>query len=54
MAAMVMVRPLLLKLAMSGAFGELGRGPHLRPVFEAVDDAEGASRALAHGLPRAA
>lgn len=33
-------------LAASGAFGELGRGPHLRPVFEAVDDAEGASRAL--------
>lgn len=33
-------------LAASGAFGELGRGPHLRPVFEAVDDAEGASRVL--------
>ena len=45
-------------LAMSGAFGELGRGPHLRPVFEAVDDPEGASRALGNGpapeLPRAA
>jgi len=46
-------------LAMSGAFGELGRGPHLRPVFEAVDDAEGASRVLGNGrpepeLPRAA
>jgi hypothetical protein len=46
-------------LAASGAFGELGRGPHLRPVFEAVDDAEGASRVLGGGshppdLPRAA
>ena len=44
-------------LAMSGAFGELGRGPHLRPVFEAVDDAEGASRVLGTPepeLPRAA
>jgi len=37
-------------LAASGAFGELGRGPHLRPVFEAVDDAEGASRVL-RGAP---
>jgi hypothetical protein len=34
-------------LAASGAFGELGRGPHLRPVFEAVDDAEGARNVLA-------
>lgn len=33
-------------LAMSGAFGELGRTPHLRPVFEAVDDVEGATRVL--------
>lgn len=33
-------------LAMSGAFGELGRSPHLRPVFEAVDDVEGATRVL--------
>ncbi|HEY3664387.1 MAG TPA: hypothetical protein VGL19_00245, partial [Polyangiaceae bacterium] len=45
-------------LAASGAFGELGRGPHLRPVFEAVDDAEGASRVLKNGpdpeLPHAA
>jgi hypothetical protein len=45
-------------LAASGAFGELGRGPHLRPVFEAVDDAEGASRVLGNNpepeLPRAA
>jgi hypothetical protein len=45
-------------LAASGAFGELGRGPHLRPVFEAVDDAEGASRVLRGTpepeLPRAA
>jgi hypothetical protein len=36
-------------LAASGAFGELGRGAHLRPVFEAVDDAEGASRVLCGG-----
>ena len=45
-------------LAASGAFGELGRGPHLRPVFEAVDDAEGASRVLRNNpepeVPRAA
>jgi len=32
--------------AASGAFGEIGRGPHLRPVFEAVEDAEGVSRIL--------
>lgn len=36
-------------LAASGAFGEVGRGPHLRPVFEAVDDAEGANRVLCGG-----
>ena len=45
-------------LAASGAFGELGRGPHLRPVFEAVDDAEGARSVLSDQpppeLPRAA
>jgi hypothetical protein len=33
-------------LAASGAFGELGRGPNLRPVFESVEDAEGVSRVL--------
>ncbi len=33
-------------VATSGAFGELGRGPHLRPVFESVDDAESVSRIL--------
>ncbi len=33
-------------VAASGAFGELSRGPHLRPVFEAVEDAEGVSRIL--------
>lgn len=33
-------------VAASGAFGELARGPHLRPVFEAVEDAEGVSRIL--------
>ncbi len=32
--------------AVSGAFGEMGRGPHLRPVFEAVEDAESVSRIL--------
>jgi hypothetical protein len=32
--------------AASGAFGELERSPHLRPVFESVDDAEGARRVL--------
>jgi hypothetical protein len=32
--------------ATSGAFGEMGRGPHLRPVFEAVEDAESVSRIL--------
>ena len=32
--------------AASGAFGEIARGPHLRPVFEAVEDAEGVSRIL--------
>jgi len=42
-------------LAASGAFGEVGRGPHLRPVFEAVDDAEGARNVLSGpDLPRAA
>ena len=45
-------------LAASGAFGELGRGPNLRPVFEAVDDAEGALSVLSAKpepeLPRAA
>jgi len=32
--------------AASGAFGEISRGPHLRPVFEAVEDAEGVSAIL--------
>ena len=44
-------------LAASGAFGELQRSPHLRPVFERVADAEGASRILKGAsppLPRAA
>jgi hypothetical protein len=42
--------------AASGAFGELRRGPHLRPVFEAVEDAEGVSRILRNAgeLPNAA
>lgn len=33
-------------VATSGAFGEIERGPHLRPVFESVDDAESVSRIL--------
>lgn len=46
-------------LAASGAFGELQRGPSLRPVFEAVEDGEGARRVLRSSvtppeLPRAA
>jgi hypothetical protein len=32
--------------ATSGAFGEMARGQHLRPVFEAVEDAESVSRIL--------
>jgi hypothetical protein len=53
---MVIDGPRARALAASGAFGELERGPHLRPVFEAVDDAEGASRILLETpeLPRAA
>lgn len=43
-------------LAASGAFGEMERSPHLRPVFEAVEDAEGARRVLGSSpvLPSAA
>lgn len=43
-------------LAAHGAFGEIERSPHLRPVFEAVEDAEGARRVLGSGpvLPYAA
>lgn len=42
-------------VATSGAFGELGRGPHLRPVFESVEDAESVSRILRRTpLPHAA
>jgi hypothetical protein len=33
-------------VAASGAFGEIARGPNLRPVFEAVEDAEGVSKIL--------
>jgi hypothetical protein len=33
-------------VAASGAFGEMGRGQHLRPVFESVEDAESVSRIL--------
>lgn len=43
-------------VAASGAFGEMARGPHLRPVFEAVEDAESVSRILRQrpGLKEAA
>jgi len=43
-------------LAASGAFGEMERSPHLRPVFEAVEDAEGVRRVLGSSpvLPYAA
>jgi hypothetical protein len=42
-------------LAASGAFGEIDRGPNLRPVFEAVEDAEGVAKILrSPSLPRAA
>jgi hypothetical protein len=53
---MVIDGPRARALAASGAFGEIDRSPHLRPVFEAVEDAEGASRILtaAPELPRAA
>jgi hypothetical protein len=43
---MVLDGPRARALAASGAFGELDRGPHLRPVFEAVEDAEGVNRIL--------
>jgi len=53
---MVIDGPRARALAASGAFGEIERSPHLRPVFEAVEDAEGASRILLEtpDLPRAA
>lgn len=38
-------------LAASGAFGEMDRSPHLRPVFEAVQDAEGARQILRPSSP---
>jgi len=43
-------------LAASGAFGEVDRGPNLRPVFESVQDAESLSKILLGegDLPRAA
>jgi hypothetical protein len=43
---MVLDGPRARALAASGAFGEIDRGPHLRPVFEAVEDAEGVNRIL--------
>jgi hypothetical protein len=45
-------------LAASGAFGEVERGPNLRPVFESLEDAEGVAKILRPRdepeLPRAA
>jgi len=43
---MVLDGPQARALAAHGAFGEMERSPHLRPVFEAVADAEGARRVL--------
>lgn len=43
---MVLDGPRARALAASGAFGELDRGPNLRPVFEAVEDVEGVNRIL--------
>lgn len=53
---MVLDGPRARAAAASGAFGEIPRGPHLRPVFEAVEDAEGVSRILRQRpeLPHAA
>lgn len=53
---MVLDGPQARALAAHGAFGEIERSPHLRPVFEAVEDAEGARRVLGSGpvLPHAA
>lgn len=53
---MVLDGPQARSLAASGAFGELDRSPHLSPVFEAVEDAEGARRVLGSSpvLPYAA
>jgi hypothetical protein len=53
---MVLDGPQARALAASGAFGELERSSHLRPVFEAVEDAEGARRVLGSSpvLPYAA
>jgi hypothetical protein len=53
---MVLDGPQARSFAASGAFGELQRGSHLRPVFEAVEDAECARRVLGSSpvLPYAA
>jgi hypothetical protein len=53
---MVLDGPQARALAASGAFGEVDRSPHLRPVFESVADAEGARRVLGEKpvLPHAA
>jgi hypothetical protein len=53
---MVLDGPQARSLAASGAFGELERSSNLRPVFESVEDAEGARRVLGSSpvLPYAA
>jgi hypothetical protein len=53
---MVLDGPQARALAASGAFGEMERSTNLRPVFEAVEDAEGARRVLGSSpvLPYAA
>jgi hypothetical protein len=53
---MVLDGPQARALAASGAFGEMQRSAHLRPVFESVEDAEGARKVLSSSpvLPTAA
>lgn len=53
---LVLDGPRARSLAASGAFGEMTRGPHLRPVFQSVEDADSVSRILLSGgnLPEAA
>jgi hypothetical protein len=43
---LVLEGPRARALAASGAFGEIDRGPNLRPVFESVEDAEGVAKIL--------
>jgi hypothetical protein len=46
---LVLDGPMARAVSAGGAFGELARGPHLRPVFESVEDAESVSRILLTG-----